>query len=239
MPNLDMKRCKAGDLLLFYGFNAVRVGQLAVKGMKFLTAVPAMVSVAQGGAAAFTGRADCNHAAIITEVAHPFRFQMAHATNRGVVDCDIENYLSGFEGECAVYRLSGQEQLAAAAGQVGATWSSGPSNEAENGMPFASLKSVCSVFGSASFVRGAKERAAFYRLNKARAGGPQDEKNQKQGRAKAMFCSMFVVACYQAAMEEAQTEALLALDAKYTSPMYLDGYLKGSATWQQVNAWKD
>jgi len=238
MPSLDKTRCKAGDVLLFYGFNSVGYGQGAVKGLKILTAVPAAVSAAQGGAAAFAGRADCNHAAIITEIGRA-RFRMAHATSIGVVDCDIDNYLLGFEGECAVYRLNGQEQLAAAAGTVGATWSSSPADGAERGMPFANRKSFCSVFGSPSFVWGAKKRATFYRLNKARPGGPQDEENRKEGRAKAMFCSMFVVACYQAAMSEAQAEEMLALDAKYTSPMYLDGYLKGAAAWQQVNASKD
>jgi len=238
MPSLDKRLCKAGDVLLFYGFNAVGVAQTAVKGMKFLTAVPAAVSAAQGGAAAFSGRADCNHAAIITEIGR-IQFNMAHATTMGVVASDIDNYLPSFQGECAVFRLNGQEQLAAEAGTVGATWSSKPADENQLGMPFASSKSVCSVFGSPSFVWGAKDRAAFYRRNRSRAGGPQDEKNREQGRAKAMFCSMFVVACYQAAMEEAQAEEMLALDAKYTSPMYLDGYLKGSAAWQQVNAWRD
>ena len=232
MPSLDKTRCKAGDVLLFYGFNAVGYAQSAVKKIKFLPAV-------QLSAAASAGRPDCNHAAIISQIGPNATFNMAHATSRGVLSSDIDNYFANFTGECAVYRLSGQEPLAAGAGAVGATWSNSPANEAEIGMPFANLKSLCSVFGRPSFDAGAKMRAAFYRLNRTRAGGPQDTKNQQQGRAKAMFCSMFVVACYQAAMEEAQAEEMLALDAKYTSPMYLDGYLKGSAAWQQVNASKD
>jgi hypothetical protein len=45
MPNLDMKRCKAGDLLLFYGFNAVRVGQLAVRAVSRRVSVSAVADV--------------------------------------------------------------------------------------------------------------------------------------------------------------------------------------------------
>jgi hypothetical protein len=47
------------------------------------------------------------------------------------------------------------------------------------------------------------------------------------------------IACrYQPAMDEAQAEEWVALVAKYTSPMYLDGDLKRSAASHQVNAWK-
>ena len=235
MPSLNATKCKAGDLILFYGVNAVAVGQGAAKGLKVLTALPALISAVQGGAAAFQGSATCNHAAIITEVEGRRVFNLAHATSAGVQLTDVDNYLLGMEGSCQVFRMRGKFDFAAEAGRVGATWASAAANGAA-GIVYSTDKGFLSAFQSSSFGSGAKQRAAFYRANKDRPGGPADIGNMLQGRAKAMFCSMFAIACYQATMSDMYLGVMLALDAKHTSPMYLDGYLKGSQHWEQINA---
>ncbi len=235
MPSLDQSRCKVGDLLLFYGFNAVGVAQGAAKGLKYLTALPALISSAQGGSTALLASADCNHAAIITSCTRQ-SFNLAHATNAGVQAVDIDNYLLGVTGACKLFRMRGQYDFGTLAGQVGAKWAEAPEGAPRTGMPYATSKAILSAFSSSSFGSGAKQRAAFYRAARDKAGGPQDLKNMTEGRSKAMFCSMFVIACYQAVMSDMYLGQMLALDAKHTSPMYLDGYLKGSQHWEQVNA---
>jgi hypothetical protein len=49
-----------------------------------------------------------------------------------------------------------------------------------------------------------------------------------------MFCSMFVIAAYQAALGELVSAAFMALDAPNTSPMKLQDYLKTAGTWIEV-----
>ena len=237
MPGLDIALCKPGDLLLFHGFNMVGVAQGAVQGLKILTALPALISAAQGGARAFQGSADCNHAAIIT-ASTTQRFQMAHATNAGVTSDDIDNYLLHVTGAVKVFRMRGRFDFAALAGKVGDKWSETPDGKPRMGMPYATGKAFLSAFSSSSYGSGGKQRAAFYRADKDKAGGPQDLKNMGEGRSKAVFCSMFVIACYQAVMSDMYVEQMLAMDAKHTTPMYLDGFLKGSQHWEQVNAQK-
>lgn len=235
MPRLVASRCQVGDIVLFYGFNRVGTAQGLVKGLKVLTALPALISATQGGASAFQGAADCNHAAIVTACAQ-HDFNIAHATSAGIVAVDLDNYLLGVTGSCKVFRMNTRHDFPREAGQVGATWATRTDNTGHDGMPYGSLKAFLSAFGSSSFGPDARHRAAFYRANRDREGGPQDFKNMHQGRAKAMFCSMFVIACYQAVMSDMYCEQMLALDAKHTSPMYLDGYLKGSQYWDEVNA---
>lgn len=234
MPSLNPAKCKPGDIVLFYGYNLVGVAQGMAKGLKAVTILPALVSAAQGGKAAMTGAANANHAAIITEVKGRTVFNMAHATSRGVQLVDIDTYLLNATGSCQLFRMKGEFDFAPQAGKVGETWSNRDTN-LPGGMIYATGKGFCSAFQSSSFGSGAKSRAAFYRQNKAKQGGPADLANMMEGRAKAMFCSMFVIACYQAVMSDMYCEQMLALDAKHTSPMYLDGYLKGSQHWERVD----
>lgn len=233
MPGLNSKMCQVGDIILFYAHNIVSAGQGMAKGMKVLTALPGLVSAARGGSAAFQGAATCGHAAIITRIDGQI-FNMAHAGNAGVITEDIDAYLLGRGGSCAVYRL-GSADYPRLAGQVGATWTA-TEGLGRPGMVYSTPKGSVCAFGSSSFDSGARRRAAFYRANANTLGGPQDIGNMLEGRSKAMFCSMFVIACYQAVMPEMYAEQMLALDAKHTTPMFLDGYLKASQHWTQINA---
>ena len=234
MPSLNPAKCKVGDVVLFYEYNLVGVGQGLVKGLKTLTILPAVVSVARGGSTAFRGAANANHAAIITGIEGRRVFSMVHATNSGVQSVDIDMFLLGASGALQLFRQKGQFDFAAEAGKVGATWAMA-AEESPGGMPYATSKAFCSVLQGPSFGSGAKQRAAFYRQSKDRQGGPADLANMRDGRSKAMFCSMFVIACYQAVMSDMYCEQMLALDAKHTSPMYLDGYFKNSQHWERVD----
>ncbi len=234
MASLNSNLCRVGDVILFYGFGLVGAAQGAAKGLKVLTAIPSLISAAQGGGAAFQGSSNANHAAIITAIGpNHTPFEMSHATNAGVATVDVDTYLLGYSGSCQVFRMNHAE-YPAMAGRVGGTWSAPAAGL--GAMPYSVPKGFLSAFQSSSYGPGAKQRADFYRANRDQVGGPADFKNLADGRAKAMFCSMFVIACYQAVMPDAYVEQMLALDAKHTSPMYFDGYLKGSQHWQQVNA---
>ena len=243
MPGLNFRKCKVGDIVLTYGFNPAGGAQGVVKTFKALTILPAMVSAAQGGKTAFAGAANANHALIITNIVGPARGMpddsakifAAHAANAGVDSDDLNSFLGAGSGACQVFRMKGEFDFASRAGAVAETWTS-PDKTAPRKMVYATGKAICSAFQSSSFGSGAKQRAAFYRQHAATRGGPTDLQNMKQGRAKAMFCSMFVIACYQAVMSDMYCEQMLALDAKHTTPMYFDGYLKGSQHWERVDA---
>jgi hypothetical protein len=76
---------------------------------------------------------------------------------------------------------------------------------------------------------------ALFRQHRNTAGGPP---NLKKGVGEmSMYCSMFVIACYQAVLgDDAVTGQVMGLDAKFTSPMTLDGYLRSKGElWEEVN----
>ena len=51
MPPPNYRNCRPGDVILFYGLNAVSVGLKAAKTLKILTVVPAVISAVQTGSA--------------------------------------------------------------------------------------------------------------------------------------------------------------------------------------------
>lgn len=228
---ISAKDCKPGDIILFYDWkNLVSVGLGAAKTLKTVTVLPAMASAAQGGGNAFIGNATANHAGIVCGE-HASYPDLAHATNAlGVSREDLASYCKACSGKLQVFRLKITPETAADAAKVALKWSTHDDNAV--GMEFAKDKAGACAFRSSFFGPAAKARAQFYRENKNREGGPVDFKNWERGTHKSMFCSMFVIACYQAVMEDYRIEQILSLDAKTTSPMYLDGYLRTSPHWE-------
>jgi hypothetical protein len=145
----------------------------------------------------------------------------------------------------AVFRMvpsGGDERYTHDAGRVGKYWSGEATGENGNwnvaGVGVYSVKkAVLSALGSHAFGPGASERAQVYRNSRAIAGGPPATGSTPQNpKKKGFFCSMFVIACYHAAFPDDQLcKKYLPLDAKYTSPMTLDGYLRTRGSpWRLV-----
>ncbi|MDB5309171.1 MAG: hypothetical protein JWO38_3373 [Gemmataceae bacterium] len=156
---------------------------------------------------------------------------ISHAT--GATDAAISTDPFGTcDGSVQVFRLGILDDVPPEAAGVALTWAP---NSGSN-LRYSISKAVGCAFRSSSFGSGAKKRAAFYRAHRNTRGGPPGEDG---GTFKSMFCSMFVIACYQAVMDDARTDGVLSLDAKNTSPMYLDGYLRNSPHWSTINAMKD
>jgi hypothetical protein len=97
-------------------------------------------------------------------------------------------------------------------------------------MGYALGKATAPAFGLSTYGPAARERARFYHQHRNTAGGPPGVKHEK----KTMFCSMFVIACYQAALGEVHAATYMALDAKNTSPMKLQDYLVNSGLWESA-----
>ncbi len=233
MPTIEPKACRPGDVILFYDLNLVSVGLTAARMVKGVTVLPAVVSAVQGGNTAFIGDATACHAGIVC--GNATSYEVAHATSAfGVCRNNLLNLCAKYTGTLQVFRMSATPLIAAEASAVARKWAT--SDRHDVGMKFANSKAGVCAFRSSSYGTGAKSRARFYRAEKDRQGGPQDFKNLDRESHKAMFCSMFVIACYQAVMDDATTETMLALDAKTTSPMYLDGYLRNSPLWHTVGA---
>lgn len=239
MPGPNPAQCKTGDVILFYGLNLVSFGEKAAKTLKILTVVPAVVSAAQTGSAGILGNASCNHAAIISRrtesmIAGRFaQFDMSHATGaHGIITEDIENWFIGGGGSCKVFRCKYQGAGEKAA-EVALKWAPQKGSN-DRKLPFGKGKAFLSALRSSRYGDGAKARAAFFRQHKNTEGGPP---GLASGAAEmSMFCSMFVISVFQAAMPEEVTRGILALDSKFTSPMTLDGYFHSNQIWEEVNA---
>lgn len=242
MPNAPRhQNCRPGDIILFYGLNGVAVGEKIAKTLKILTVVPAIVSAVQIGTAGIAGSASCNHAAIISRIARnnlgsASAFDMSHATGaEGIITENIDNFFLNSGGEAKIFRCryggAGDD-----AATVARQWAPSGFDVQSRRMSFSAGKAFLSALRSSRYGSGAKARAANYRRHRARQGGPPDLGNGVADMT--MFCSMFVIACYQAALgDDAVTGQVLALDSQCTSPMTLDGYLCGhSNMWEQINA---
>ena len=231
MPGIKSEDCQPGDIILYYGLNSISVSLMAVTGMKAVTVLPAVVSAAQGGTTAFSGNLLANHAGIVCP--GPDGYDLAHATNEsGVHRKNLKFLCSRASGTLQVFRLMIGDTIPKEAAEVARTWA--PRIDGE--MEFAPGKATLSAFHNSGYGPAARARAQFYRSARTHAGGPSDFKDFVRGTRKTMFCSMFVIACYQAVMPDTLVEDVLALDAKHTTPPYLDGYLRNSMLWRSVGA---
>src|SRR5262245_46651139 len=211
MPGPNHRLCRPGDVILFYGLNLVSAGEKVAKTLKILTVVPAVVSAAQIGTAGLTGNASCNHAAVISRITlnssgSVRAFDMSHATAaRGIVTTDVDNYFLSAGGTAKIFRCK-YAGAGADAAAVALRWA----DDLARTLPFAPGKAFLSALRSSSYGSGAKARAAHFRQHRNTAGGPP---GLNSGAAEmSMFCSMFVIACYQAALgDDAVTGQVMGL----------------------------
>jgi hypothetical protein len=260
---IRIKDLKNGDLLLCYGWGLVAVAQGAAKSLNRLTLgtvktgaelLRAVPNAAWHGLQGRTirppvifehgdhvgigkGTFRCNHAMIAVNGGT----EVAHATGDGCVYADLELYLNDHKGSVTAFRLRPPSEetrmIGNEAGMVGKTWavnvwdrSSAPS--------YSITKAFSAAFSSHSYGPAAVRRAEFYRLHKGTAGGPPSEARVQIIRSsgkKEWFCSMFAIACLQAGMAtDGQRRRYLPLDARNTTPMVLDGFVRGSMHWQEL-----
>ncbi|MBT9557387.1 MAG: hypothetical protein IV100_15210 [Myxococcales bacterium] len=171
-----------------------------------------------------------NHAAIAIGTGKKYNStelnvnQVAHATGKGGL---CRGSVASYGGAMLVFRLTGSSWAGKAAHDVALAWTDGPSTGTYN-----TAKAANPAFHSSSYGSGARERARHYHLHRKTRGGPPGIKHEK----KSMFCSMFAIAAYQAALGEGLSETYMALDAKNTSPMKLQDYLKTNGFWSQITA---
>ncbi len=165
---------------------------------------------------------------------------VCHSTGDGFLRQSIDLYLKDHGGSLAVFRMQADGndfEYAIYAGAVARRWAAINRDDNEVGeSSYSSLKAFMSALGSSAFGPGASNRAALYRRHKDTYGGPPADRERPGHTHKGFFCSMFVLACYQAASpDDAYCRKYLALDAKYTTPMTLDGYLRSNRNrWRLV-----
>ena len=170
--------------------------------------------------------------------------RIAHSTGGGCVWTDAREYLRTHAGKLNAFRLrdpATRGVLAARAGHVAITWAVDVLTRAPDAAEkhYSKWKAFASILGTSHYGSNAQARAAKYRLHRDTAGGPPSDKSWGLSGNKTLkkewFCSMFAIACYQAATtDDAQVARCLALDAKHTSPMMLDGYIRRSGLWDLV-----
>ncbi len=168
--------------------------------------------------------------------------RIAHSTGGGCIASDADAYIAQHTGKLEVFRLADDNlraSLAQRAGQVAITWAADPSENPNLPEQYSKWKAFTSILGTSSYGPNAKARAKKYRAHRAERGGPPSDMSwglsrNKTGK-KEWFCSMFVIACYHAAStDDAEVARCLPLDAKHTTPMLLDGYLRRSGLWTRV-----
>jgi hypothetical protein len=197
-----------GDILLVRDrASAAAIGQGVAQFFKYLAVAPLLISVARNGGAKGIGiwHAGYSHAALFVSGKDGW----AHSTNAGTI-MGLCNPTAGD----VIFRC-GNQQKAKAAAQVGRTWATG-----DEAGKWKFGKALRGGLGSSSYGDAAKRHAAFYRANRTTANGPPNQD---------WFCSMFVIACWQAALDnDAGTEQYMKLDAPYSTPMTLVTYLESN-----------
>jgi hypothetical protein len=222
---------KAGDILLFHGFNGVSFAQGAAQFLKMATVVPALVSASQTGLTGLTGNVKASHAGLVTTGGVNAEF--AHARKSGIAESSVttstcrflavEPYREQIDFPW-VYRPT-KGGLGRDAAEVASLWSKpGVSGK----MSYTVSGAIGSAFHSSSFGSGAKQRAQAYRQARMTRGGPQGTLAAQS----ATFCSAFVIACVQACLSETLSASNMSLDAIHTSPATLQNYLGNSGAWR-------
>jgi hypothetical protein len=188
------------------------------------------------------------HAAIVLPAAHQ-GVRIAHALPeneeearqcgmaRGIVVGHLQTYFrrSGYV-RAKAFRVASRMDQAIEAAEIASRWT-------EDFHPvgtsrFAAWKAFQAAFRSCSYGDDARQRAREFHACRKQQGGPASLHDPENRRRRKVYCSMFVVACYQAALggEGAFSDTLIqrfmALDAKFTLPCDLADYLKGNDRWR-------
>ena len=213
-----------GDIVLLARANMVAVGQGVIR-------LNPVIAYSTWG-----GSINVTHAGLAVGVAKQFGAnsdkvlvnKVAHATSDfGICRSELAAYSAG---ELRVYRLKEEQRsYAEQAHAVALKWTEPVAGKTAGA--YAAGKALLGpAFGLSSYGPQARARAIVYHAYRNTAGGPPGLKHDK----KSMFCSMFVIACYQAALGDAHSARFMALDAKNTSPMKLQDYLAHASAWVSV-----
>lgn len=203
--DIQLKRIRVG---------AVAIGQGTLQFFKHISIIPTMIAFGRlgGGKNVVIQNAGFAHALIF----HSNREGWAHSTNAGTV-AGVADPSAGD----VIFRCNNREK-ANLAGDTGLIWTKG-------GGTYKSSKALKSGFRSSKYGDDAKARAAIYRKYREAEGGPPSRDGKEQ---KHWFCSMYVIACWQAAMaSDAEVEQYMRLDASYSTPMTLATYLENHTEW--------
>jgi len=173
------------------------------------------------------------------EVEHP---RVCHSTGGGCNWQYASTYFGTHTGKLAAFRLRGTgnpqaRQLAMRTSQIAARWAVESGTNHTTDTRYSNWKAFWSAFHMHTYGDGAEKRARIYRTHMNTPGGPPSSNSSRAARneKKDWFCSMFAIACYHAATADAvEAKTYLALDAKHTTPMTLDGYVRSSSQWQLV-----
>ncbi len=103
-----------------------------------------------------------------------------------------------------------------------------PSSSVRQYDTYSVVKALKCPLGSARYGSRARERAQRYHNS---PDAPPFSTNDPS-RSERMFCSMFIVAAWQAAVGPDKAATIMGRDAAYTSPVNLHGYLVGNTEWQ-------
>lgn len=166
--------------------------------------------------------------------------RVCHSTGGGCNWQYAQTYFAEHAGKLAAFRLRGDgqsERLAQQASQIAARWAVEAGTNLAADTRYSQWKAFWSAFHSHCYGSGAEKRAAIYRQHRDTAGGPPSSNMDKarRGKQKDWFCSMFAIACFHAATADArEAQTYLPLDAKHTTPMTLDGFVRTSKRWQLV-----
>lgn len=232
-----------GDILVFHDINGVSIGSGAAQVLKMVTILPAVYSACKNSAqdkdwtSAFTSIASAGavHCAVVVEVMSG-DYWISHATTAGLISGKLSKVRAGYGGEITAYRME-KGFYGDVVAKVAETWATDITSQTKlsdiKNTHFANKKAGFSAFGNSAYGSGAKERAALYAQYKSRPGGPPHLVDNGSG-TKKFFCSMFAIACTQAGLTEGERKMFMSLDAKYSSPMVLEDYLKSHPRWEAI-----
>ncbi|MBX3206573.1 MAG: hypothetical protein KF764_15985 [Labilithrix sp.] len=146
---------------------------------------------------------------------------VVHATGRGMMIDDVDMWTTHSD----VFRP--RALLPALADGIDQVARRLQAQKTQYGKARAGLKSWT---GSSSFGSGARERLAKYRT---RMAVPFED--SAEAIVKNVFCSEFVVLCYQLASADENGRHFIKLDAKHTLPKNLRAYLQNDlAYWEHI-----
>ncbi|MBL4634137.1 MAG: hypothetical protein JKY56_09705 [Kofleriaceae bacterium] len=245
-----------GDVIICYGYNGVGRAQAAVKALKTATFLP-RATAAAAYSRGDNARASANHSVIVTSCdSQRGQVGITHGVSTGMINDSLSNFLKNNLSVMHVFRpaaitvsypvrgaWNGHEHDvqdtampgAHAAGRIAELWGAdvGPQDN-DPGIRYGMKKAVRSVMSLSAFGSKAQARAQRYSRSRTEANGPTTTGWWTGEHSESMFCSMFVVAAYQAALPMAGVRRVMALDAKHTSPMILEGFLRSHREWNSV-----
>lgn len=207
---------RRGDIVLVSkAASGVAIAQGSLQFFKYLTVAPALISLARNSSKPIA----IQNANFVHSLIYAGGTGHSHSTNNGT-KTELFNPKNGD----VIFRANDP----AAAERVADTakrWAN------EKGGEYSKRKAIVSALGSSKFGSQAKARAEHYRTHVNTPGGPPAKDASEK---KHWFCSMFVIACWQAVLTEQETSDRMALDARYATPMTLGTYLTNNVHWERI-----